>query len=403
MKVVITGLGCISALGHDASTNWQAMCEGQCGIDQLVLEPAELFKSSLAAQVTSFPSRDNFSHHEITRLDRFSLFALTTAREAIADSGLEFSTELQQRTAVIMGSAVGGMSSLDDGFKRLYRDNKRRLDPLTVPRVMLSAASSAISMAYGIRGPCFSVSSACSSANHAIAQALQMVRSGMVDIAITGGSEACLTPGLIKSWGALKVLTNDTCRPFCLDRSGMVLGEGAGVLVLESLQHAKQRGAKIYAELAGCGLSSDASDLLKPDFKGASQAMLSALEDGELLTSDIKYINAHGTGTRINDVSETQALHKVFDSHAGKLAISSTKSMHGHALGAAGAIEAVATVKTIFEGIIPPTANFTRPDPECDLDYIPNRAREQRIDAALSNSFAFGGLNAVVAFRRFNK
>ncbi len=400
-KVVVTGLGCISALGHDVASNWQAMREGQCGIGPLALEPADMFKSPIAAQVKTFPSADEFSHHEISRLDRFSLFGLTVAREAIEDAGLQFTAELQQRTAVIMGSGIGGMGTLDDGFRRLYHDNKHRLNPLTVPRVMLSAPASAISMDHGITGPCFSVSSACSSTNHAIAQAFQMLRSGNVDIVIAGGSEACLTPGLIKSWEALKVLAGDTCRPFSLDRKGIVLGEGAGVLVLESLDHAQQRGASIYAELAGCGLSSDAADLLKPNVNGAVQAMVSALRDAELSASDIDYINAHGTGTLLNDITETHALHQVFGAHAEQLAVSSTKSMHGHALGASGGIEAIATVKAIFEGIIPPTVNYTRADPECDLDYVPNTAREQPVKAALSNSFAFGGLNAVLAFKQF--
>lgn len=376
------------------------MCEGQCGIGPLALKPADMFKAPIAAQVKEFPTEDDFSNHELSRQDRFSLFGLKAAREAIDDSGLEFTAELQRRTAVVMGSGIGGMGTLDDSFRRLYHDNKHRLNPLTVPRVMLSAPASAISMSYGITGPCFSVSSACSSTNHAIAQAFEMVRGGSMDIAIAGGSEACLTPGMIKSWEALKVLAHDTCRPFCLDRSGIVLGEGAGVLVLESVDHAQQRGASIYAELVGCGLSSDASDLLKPNANGAAQAMAAALQDGQLSPSDIDYINAHGTGTIINDITETGAIHKVFGPHARQLAVSSTKSIHGHALGASGGLEAIATVKTISEGIIPPTVNYTRADPKCDLDYVPNAAREKLVNAALSNSFAFGGLNAVLAFKR---
>jgi nodulation protein E len=290
---------------------------------------------------------------------------------------------------------------MHDGFQRLYVKGVNRVHPLTIPRVMLNSAVSAISMQFALRGPCFTVSSACSSANHAIAQATALIRSGMADIAISGGSEACLVPGLIKSWEALRVLAPDTCRPFSRERKGLVLGEGAGVLLLESAAHAEQRGARIYAELAGCGMSADAHDLVQPDANGAARAMQQALRDGALTTEQIGYINAHGTGTISNDITETRAIHQVFGTHAKRLAVSSTKSMHAHALGAAGGLEAVALVKTLSEEIIPPTANFTEADPQCDLDYVPNQARGQRIDAALSNSFAFGGLNAVIAVKRW--
>jgi nodulation protein E len=264
---------------------------------------------------------------------------------------------------------------------------------------MPSAAASQVSMGFGIQGPVFSVASACSSAAHAIAQAAAMIRAGLVDLALAGGTDAPFTLGLMKAWEALRVLSSDSCRPFCRDRSGIVLGEGAGMLVLESEAHARRRGATIRAELAGAGMSSDAGHITDPSVEGAARAMRAALDDAGMDPAEIDYVNAHGTGTQANDLTETRAVHAVFGEHASRLAVSSTKSMHGHALGASGALEAVATVLALQKGVIPPTANFTEPGEGCDLDYVPNRARAAPVRAALSNSFAFGGLNAVLAFR----
>ena len=264
---------------------------------------------------------------------------------------------------------------------------------------MANAAASHVSMEFGITGPAFAVSSACASANHAIGLAFDMVRRGQMRAAIAGGSEACITVGSLKGWEALRVLATDTCRPFCRDRRGMVLGEGAGIFVLETLETARARGAPILAELAGFGMSADAADLVLPSETGAARAIAGALKDAGLAPERIDYVNAHGTGTAANDVAETRALRRVFGDHAGRLAVSSTKAVHGHALGAAGAIELVAAVRAITDGVVPPTANFTAPDPDCDLDYVPNEARERTVGAALSNSFAFGGLNAVLALR----
>ncbi len=271
---------------------------------------------------------------------------------------------------------------------------------MTIPRLMVSAATSHVSMAHGITGPAFSVSSACSSANHAIGEAYWMVRSGRAAAAVTGGADACITLGTMRGWEALRVMATDTCRPFSLDRRGMVLGEGAGVFVLERLDAARARGAPIYAELAGFGTSADAADLVHPAEAGAARAIAQAMTVAGLNPEDVDYVNAHGTGTGVNDVTETRALHRVFGGRARHLAVSSTKSVHGHALGAAGALELAVTVRAMAEGVIPPTVNFTRPDPECDLDCVPNQARERPIRAALSNSFAFGGLNAVLAVKR---
>jgi nodulation protein E len=295
---------------------------------------------------------------------------------------------------------VGGQTTEDDGFVNLYRKNIPRVNPLTIPRTMGNAAASRISLEMGIVGPTYTVSTACSSSNHAVGQAFWMVRSGAVRMAIAGGSEAIFSLGFLKAWEAMRVVSPDTCRPFSLDRRGLILGEGAAMLVLEPLETALARGATLFGEIAGFGMSSDAYHITQPSSDGAARAMRAALADGGLQPEDIDYINAHGTGTMANDATETTAIRKVFGAHAGRLRVSSTKSMHGHTLGAAGAIEAVATLLALRDGLLPPTANYTEPDPACDLDVVPNVARHDPIEFALSNSFAFGGLNAVLAFRR---
>jgi nodulation protein E len=292
------------------------------------------------------------------------------------------------------------MNTLDDSFKVLYGGGKR-VHPFTIPKLMVNAPASHISMRHGVTGPGYAIASACSSANHAIGVAFWMVRQGQVDVAITGGTEATITLGTMKGWEALRVVASDTCRPFSAGRKGMVLGEGAGIFVLEPFERAEARGAKIIAELAGFGMSSDAGDLVVPSADGAARAMRAALKDAGLGPEGIDYINAHGTGTPANDPTETAAIKTVFGEHARKLAVTSTKSVHGHALGAAGALELAITLCAMRDGRVPPTANFLGPDPACDLDYVPNESRALPIRAALSNSFAFGGLNAVLALRRF--
>jgi nodulation protein E len=281
----------------------------------------------------------------------------------------------------------------------LYQRGRGRVHPLTIPKVMGNAGASHISMEFGITGPAFNVSTACSSANHAIGQAFHMIRSGTAEAAITGGGEAPFSLGLLKAWEAMRVISPDTCRPFSKNRLGMILGEGAGMLVLEPLDTARSRGAKIYGEVVGFGMSADAHHLTAPTVQGAASAMRRALNDAGISADQIGYINAHGTGTAANDPTETRAIREVFGAHADRLPVSSTKSMHGHGLGAAGALETIATFLALREGYLPPTANYTEPDPECDLDYVPNEARPAQVEWALSNSFAFGGLNAVLAFR----
>jgi nodulation protein E len=309
---------------------------------------------------------------------------------------------LSLRTATIIGTGVGGQTTLDESFRRVYRENRSRVFPLTIPKLMANAPASQISMFCGLRGPAFAVASACASATHAIGLAFHMVRSGQVDCAVTGGTEACITFGTLRGWEAMRVMAPDACRPFSIGRKGLILGEGAAMLVLEPLERARARGVQILGEIVGFGMSADAADLTAPDLGGMTRAMEGALTDGKLNAQDIQYVNAHGTGTAVNDLTETQALHRVFADHAGKLAVSSSKSMVGHALGAAGALELAATLLAVRDSVAPPTIGYLGADPACDLDYVPNKARALTIEAAISNSFAFGGLNAVLAVKKFS-
>ena len=400
-RVVITGMGAISPLGVGAEALWQGLREGRSAIGPLQHPDAGRLRVKIAAQVpASFDPAANIDERTLPLLDRTSEFALHAAREAIAQSGLDFSAnELGLRTAVIVGTGVGGETTQDEQSRRLYADNATRVHPLSIVRLMTNASASQISIAWGLRGPTFAVASACASANHAIIQAAQMIRYGLADVAIAGGTEACLTYGALRAWEAMRVLADDTCRPFSANRHGLVLGEGAGIFVLESMEHAQARGAVILAELAGTGMTADATDIVMPSATGAAAAMTQALADAGLAPQDVDYINAHGTGTQANDVTETKAIRLAFGAHADRLAVSSTKSMHGHALGASGALELVAVVGALRDGVVPPTANLDQPDPACDLDYVPNVARAMPVRAALSNSFAFGGLNAVLALK----
>jgi nodulation protein E len=398
-RVAITGLGCLSPLGHTAEAHWRTACDGRSAIATMTkVDPAQL-KIKVAAEIRGFDPLAHFDERLAAAYDPFSHYAVVASRQAVADAGLDLSGALAERTAVVTGTGIGGAETIDVNSKRLYGEGARRVHPNTIPKLMPSAATSHITLEHGIYGPGFTVTSACSSANHAIGEAFWMVRSGRVTAALTGGSEAILTYGSLPGWQALRVMDPVTCRPFDRHRQGMVLGEGAGILVLEELEHARRRGARIYAELAGFGLSSDAESILEPSEPGAVRCIKAALDDAGLNPDEVDYVNAHGTGTQANDVNETRALCHVFGDHAANLAVTSTKSMHGHALGAAGALEAVLTVRAISDGVIPPTANHTETDPDCTLDYVPNEAREQPVRAALTNSFAFGGLNAVLAMR----
>ena len=402
-RVVVTGLGAVTPLGLDVDSYWAGLKAGVRGIGPIVNIPdADQLSQKVAAEVRGFEPLKYFEERELSTLDRVSQFAVVAAREAIAQAGVVFDMPQSLRTATIVGTGAGGQATVDDNFRRLYVENKTRVFPLTIPKLMVNAPASQVSMQCGLRGPAFVVASACASATHAIGLSFQMVRSGMVDCAVTGGTEACVTFGTVRAWEAMRVMAPDTCRPFSKDRKGLVLGEGAAMMVLEPLERAKARGANILCEVVGFGMTADAADLTAPDLGGMTRAMQGALDDGKLAPEDIQYINAHGTGTAINDETETKALRQVFGAYADKLAVSSTKSMVGHALGAAGALEMVAMVKTVQEDVVPPTINYLGSDPACDLDYVPNEARQMPVNTAMSNSFAFGGLNAVLAVKKFS-
>ena len=399
-RVVVTGIGVVSALGSNTADFWASLIEGRSGIRPMTkVDTADLrFKN--AAEVQGFDAAQHFEEKELMWLDPFSHFGVVAAREAVADSGIEFASGLGDRSGVITGSCLGGKETEDKLYSDLYGNGRTRFPPTPIPRAMSNAVASHVSMEFGLTGATFTTSTACSSANHAIGQAFWLIRQGTLDAAIAGGSEAPLAYGNLKAWEGMRVVSNDTCRPFSKDRSGMVLGEGGAMFVLETLDAANARGAKVYAEIAGLGMSADAHHLTMPLVGGAAKAMRAAIDDAKLANEQIGYINAHGTATQANDAMESAAIREVFGGHTDNIYVSSTKSMHGHALGAAGAIEAAATVLGLHKGILPPTANFNEPDPECAINVIQNNAVEAEVDAALSNSFAFGGLNAVLAFKR---
>jgi len=398
-RVVVTGIGVISAIGRNLAEFEQSLRTGRSGV-ALLTDPAHReFRFKNGAEVRCFHAADHFSLKEADMIDRFAQFAVVAAREAVKHSGIEWTDTLREESAIVTGSCIGGQATEDQGFYDVYKMGKPRVHPMTIPKTMANAGASAISLDFGVTGPVFTIATACSSSAHAIGQAFGMVRSGMCDVAIAGGSEAPFSYGVLKAWEAMRVVSPDVCRPFSRNRNGMILGEGAAMMVIESLEHARARGARPIAEVAGFGMSSDAHHITQPSAEGAAKAIRMALKDAGVVPEQIGYVNAHGTGTGVNDPTETRALHLAFGEHARRLAISSTKAMHGHTLGAAGAIESTATVLALANGILPPTINFAEPDPECDLDCIPNEARAASVEYALSNSFAFGGLNAVLAFK----
>ena len=399
-RVAITGVGVVSALGVGREAHFGGLREGRSGIGELEFRDVDRLSVHIGGQAKDFRAEDYFGRSQIALLDRFAQMALIAGKEAIEDSGVEIDEELGYRSAVVMGSGLGGLGTLDESYRTVYEEGKNRVHPFVVPRSMPNAAASQLSMAHGIKGPAWSVSTACSSSNHAMGHALQLVRSGLADMALAGGAESMLCFGGVKAWEGLRVMSKDGCRPFCKTRNGMVQGEGAAVLVLEEMERAKARGATIWGELAGFGMTSDAGDIVQPDPDGASRAIRAALADAGLAPEEIGYVNAHGTATAANDRSECRALRDAFGAHADSLMVSSTKSMHGHGIGAAGALESLAVLMALSEGVVAPTIGYAEPDPECDLDVVPNTAREPSVSAAISNSFAFGGLNAVLAFRK---
>ena len=399
-RVAITGIGSICALGRNVAEFAESLRQGHCGIGPLESVDTRDIRFQNGAEVKGYTHQPYFDDRRADFIDRFAQFAVIAAREAVEDAHIEWSAELRQTAAIITGSCVGGQSTEDVGFHEVYKLGHNRVHPLTIPKTMANAGASHISMEFGITGPSFTISTACSSAGHAMGLAFWMVRTGATDLALTGGSEAPFSFGILKAWEAMRVVSPDTCRPFSKDRRGMILGEGAGMFVLEPLEKARARGARVHAELIGFGMSADACHITQPSLQGAERAMRAAICDGGVAPEQIGYINAHGTGTLANDPTETAAIRGIFGSHAEKLAVSSTKSMHGHTLGAAAALECMATVLALRDGVLPPTANFNERDPDCDLDVVPNHARRAQVEYAMSNSFAFGGLNAVLVLRK---
>ncbi|UWR41510.1 beta-ketoacyl-[acyl-carrier-protein] synthase family protein [Phaeobacter inhibens] len=399
-RVVITGMGTINALGHTVSETMTSMAEGRCGIGELEFQDVDRLSIRIGGQVRGFEAEGRFNRQQMSLYDRFTQFTLTAAKEAIDQSGLEFHGELSQKSGVVLGTAGGGVSTWDDNYRSVYEAGKNRVHPFVVPKLMNNAAASHVSMEHNLKGPSFTVSTACASSNHAMAQAFQMVRSGMAPVMITGGSESMLCFGGVKAWEGLRVMSRDACRPFSANRNGMVQGEGAGVFVFEDYEHARARGADMICEVIGFAMSSDAADIVMPSKQGAARAIAGALQDAKLNPEDVGYVNAHGTGTAANDKTECAAVADVFGPHADNLMISSTKSMHGHLIGGTGAVELLACVMALRDGVVAPTIGYEEPDPECALDVVPNEARQADVTVALSNAFAFGGLNAVLALRK---
>ncbi len=399
-RVVITGQGTINALGHDVPSTLRAMREGTCGITQLELRDVERLTVRIGAQVKGYDPDALFNRQQIALYDRFTQFTLIAARQAMQGAGLGAVSEGSARAGVVLGTAGGGVNTWDENYRSVYEEGKNRVHPFVVPKLMNNAAASHVAIEYNLQGPGFSVATACASSNHAMGLAFQLIRGGGCDVMVTGGSEAMLSFGGVKAWEGLRVMSKDACRPFSANRNGMVQGEGAAVFVFEEYEHARARGADILAEVVGFAMTSDASDIVMPSKQGAGRAISGALEDAGLNPSDIGYINAHGTGTVANDKVESGAVADVFGHHANDLMMSSTKSMHGHLIGGTGAVELLACIMALKDGVIAPTIGYQEPDPECALDVVPNEAREAKVTACLTNAFAFGGFNAVLALRK---
>ena len=398
-RVVITGAGTINALGHNVPQTLEAMREGRCGIGLLDFRDVDRLAIKIGGQVRDFNADSEFNRQQMSLYDRFTQFTLLAAKEAIGQSGLTFTGDLAATSGVVLGTAGGGVSTWDDNYRAVYEEGKNRVHPFVVPKLMNNAAASHVSMEFNLKGPSFTVSTACASSNHAMAQAFAMVRSGMSTAMVTGGSESMLCFGGVKAWEGLRVMSKDACRPFSANRNGMVQGEGAAIFVFEEHEHARARGADILAEVSGFAMTSDAADIVMPSKHGAGRAIAGALKDARINPEEVGYINAHGTATAANDKTECAAVADVFGRYADDLMISSTKSMHGHLIGGTGAVELLAVIMALRDGVIAPTIGYEEPDPECALDVVPNTAREAEVDVALSNAFAFGGLNAVMALR----
>jgi len=410
-QVVVTGMGAITPLGHDVASSWKALCQGESGIGPITLFDASLLQTRIAAEVKDFDPVAHFGRREARRYDRFIQFALVAASQAVADSGLTFDEGTSKRTGVIVGSGVGGIASILQEAEVYADQGPRRVSPFLIPKMLANSAASQVAIAFGLQGPCMAVVTACATGTNVIGEAAEMIRRGWVDVVIAGSSEAGITGVALAAFNVMGAISTDNddpsraSRPFDATRSGFVMGEGAGVLVLESLEHALARDAHIYGQVVGYGATADAFHMVAPaeDGHGAAQAMQMALDDAGLLPTEVDYVNAHGTSTPLNDKTETRAIKTVFKEYAYHLAISSTKSMMGHLLGAAGTVEAIVCFKALAEGRIPPTTNYHHSDPECDLDYVPNKVRVAPLGVAMSNSFGFGGHNATLVFQKFEQ
>jgi len=397
-RVVVTGFGMVTPIGLDSKETWASMKEGKSGVSRIENFELDDLYIHIAGEIKGFDPAKHVKSKKIQYGERYSWFAGRAADEAWEMSGLPTPYTNPYRSCCIIGSGAGGYSTVEQAYRDLFIKNKRATHPLTLLRIIGSSASAHVGIEYGIKGPTFATCSACSTATHAIGVAYDYIRNGLVDVGLAGASEAVLTYGSMRTWQAMRVLSPDGCFPFSKRRNGTVLAEGAGILVLEEYEHAKRRGATILAELMGFGMSSDSKDMVNPDIDGPRSAMQFALDDAGLDATEIDYLNAHGTATALNDVNETNAIKDVFGDHAYKMAISSTKSMHGHLLGAGGGVEAGVCIKAINEDWVPPTIGYSEPDPKCDLDYVPNEGRAMKVRYTMSNSFAFGGLNAVLVF-----
>jgi len=406
-RVVVTGLGVVHGLGQTVDAFWAALLAGRNGIDRITQFDASLYSSQIGAEVRNWNPDDHMDPKEVRRNDRYTHFGFVAAKQAYADSGLTPERVDPDRIGVVIGSGIGGMATFETQHKRLMEGGPRKVSPFTIPALIGNMCSGLVAIALGARGPNFGVVSACATATHALGEAMQMIRRRDADVMVAGGAEAAITPFAYASFCSMKAMStrNDdpatACRPFALGRDGFIMGEGAGVLVLESLAHARARGARIYCELSGYAATADAFHITQPDpeGKGLSMAMRRALASAAVAPTDVDYVNAHGTSTPYNDKFETLAIKRVFGDHARRLAVSSTKSMTGHLLGAAGGIESIISVKTIQSGMVAPTINLHEPDPECDLDYVPNQARALPARVVLSNNLGFGGQNAAIVFR----
>lgn len=410
-RVVITGLGPITSIGIGKENYWNSLIEGKSGISYITNFDTEGYTSKIGAEVKDFQPEEYMDKKEAKRMDKFAQFAVAATKLALEDSEFNLDDIDKERVGVILGSGVGGIETLEAEHTKLMEKGPRRVSPFFIPMMISNMGPGQITMMYGFKGPSFTITTACASGTHAIGESFRMIQKGVSDVIITGGSEAAVSPIAVAGFCSMKALSTrneepeKASRPFDKDRDGFVIGEGAGIIVLEELEHALKRNAHIYGEVIGYGATSDAYHITAPDpeAKGAAEAMRLALEEANLDFDKVDYINAHGTSTYYNDKLETLAIKKVFKGHAYKLAISSTKSMTGHLLGAAGGIEAIATVLAIEEGIIPPTINYETPDPECDLDYTPNKAVKREIKYALSNSLGFGGHNATILLKKYER